>query len=269
MTITSLQGVRDGIDYERYVGKTVPSSGTYPRLSSLWAQSGVPGAGGYDTTLNGVTLSSSTTGSLPIPAASGLNTHIALMSVMGSSATLTMLICDRLWHNGGITITSTGSQSITSPTWPARDNNESTDGEGVLLALEVSVSTGAGTPTITVGYTNSAGTGSRTATNIAATVATSSTSNAYLIGLQDGDRGVRSVQSIQLSATWTSGTINLVAYRPLCMFRLYSGALQVSRAYADVLSLGMPRVYDNSCLYFMVPASGGTTMSGIYSTTAG
>ena len=64
-------------------------------------------------------------------------------------------------------------------------------------------------------YTNDQGTGSRSATNVLATANSPAAGALYDIGLQAGDTGVRSVQSLTLSVSWASGTMNLVAWRHL------------------------------------------------------
>ncbi len=186
---------------------------------TLWARAGMPAAGSYNATLNGVTLTAPVTGQIPLTDAASGETYVHRMVAATSLASSfgSALLCDRLWHNGGISATSTSPQAITSPTWPARDINGSSNGEGVLLALEISSITGAGNPTITISYTNSAGTPGRTSTNIIATVASTGAGACYLMSLDSGDLGVRSVQSITLSATWTTGTLNIVAYRPIAL----------------------------------------------------
>jgi hypothetical protein len=68
----------------------------------------------------------------------------------------------------------------------------------------------------------------------------------YTIGLQGNDNGVRSVQSIQLSATWTSGTINLVAYRIIAQLDIGATTYPYE---LDALSIGLPRIYDDSVMY--------------------
>jgi len=229
------------------------------RHKSLWRVDGIPVLGGYDTTLNGVALTAPVVGSFPFTnPASGFTYLTRFAAAVNGSTTGSLYLCDRLWHNGGITITSTSAQSITSPTWPARDANGSTNGDGVYLALEVSAAVGAGTPTITVGYTNSAGTSGRSATNVIAALASSATGTMYHIGLQGADAGVRSVQSLTLSATWTSGTINLVAYRPIACIVSQIAAGSVSM---DAVLLGLPRIYDNSVLYFAINQVTTTAMS--------
>jgi hypothetical protein len=136
-----------------------------------------------------------------------------------------------------------------------------------MLAVEVSAATGAGTPTITIGYTNSAGTASRTATNIIATVASSAIGATYFIGLQAGDVGVRSVQSLTLSATWTSGTINLVAYRVLGSINTQA---LIPASMDSLTGLGT-RIYNGTVpwLVFVPNTTTATVVTGTYTETQG
>lgn len=226
--------------------KSITGSLVLTRHHSLWPQSGIPAAGAYDTTLAGVALNNPVTGALPI--GNPVTTLQYLSRFQGRSQTAgTLILADRLWHNGGMSITSTASQSINSAAFPARDNAGTTNGDGVFVGVEVSANVGAGTPTLTLGYTNEAGSAGRTATNVLATVANPITGAFYPIGLQGADKGVRSVQTFQLSATWTSGTINLVAYRELASLELPANV-----PYSlDALALGAQRIYDNSALYLM------------------
>ena len=231
--------------------KTTPGNGSL--FKTLWAAPNIPAAGGYDTTLNGATCSSTTAGALPfINPASGI-TILSRMELnhISTASGQNYMLCDRLWHNGGFDATSTSAQNITSPTWPARDKEAGTSGKGVYLALEISAVMGAGTPTVTISYTNTAGTAGRSATNIMATVTASATATAVFIGLQGGDLGVKSVESLTLSATWTSGTINLVAYRPIIMIPSATMTVDQEPAVFDALSCGVNKIIDSSCLYFM------------------
>ncbi len=276
MAITTVDGALAGMQPPRFFSKGVTATLVAGRPASLWALGGAPGAGSFDSTLNGVTLSSTSAlvnGQIPHYNPASGNAYLARFAAKATQAGVVMLM-DRLWHNGGFTITSTGSQSITSPTWPSRcptsgtDDTAATPGHGVMLAVEVSAATGAGTPTITIGYTNSAGTASRTATNIIATVASSAIGATYFIGLQAGDVGVRSVQSLTLSATWTSGTINLVAYR-------YLTEVTVGAAFvpgdADILTGGRPILYDGTVpwLVFQPNTTTASNISGVYQETHG
>lgn len=270
MAITTLDGAIAGMRPPLRFAKAVTATLVAGRPASLWALGGAPGAGSFDTTLNGVVLSSSSAlvaGQIPHYNPASGNAHLARLSAAATQPG-TLSLFDRLWHNGGFTITSTSAQAITSPAWPSRcptsgtDDTPSANGFGVMLAVEVSAATGAGTPTITVSYTNQDGTSGRTSTNIIATVASSAIGVTYFLGLQAGDTGVRSVQSLTLSATWTSGTINLVAYRPIADLEL-AGAFVPNAI--DVLTSGMPRLYDG-CVPWLVFTPNTTTASNVAGT---
>lgn len=276
MAITTLDGVVAGMRPPMFFSKAVTATLVAGRPASLWALGGAPGAGSFDTTLNGVTLSSSSAlvnGQIPHYDPVSGNSYLARLSASATQAGK-LLLLDRIWHNGGYTITSTAAQNSTTPTWPSRcptsgtDDTPATTGHGVMLAVEVSAATGAGTPTITISYTNSAGTAGRTATNIIATVATSAIGATYFIGLQAGDVGVRSVQSLTLSATWTSGTINLVAYRVLAELELPGNFVPNA---LDALTSGMPRIYNGTVpwVVFVPNTTTATNVSGTYVETQG
>lgn len=276
MAITTLDGAGAGARPPIMIAKAVTATLVAGRPASLWALGGAPGAGSFDTTLNGVVLSSTSAlvnGQIPHYNPSSGEAELLRFSASATQAGK-LLLLDRLWHNGGYTITSTSAQNSTTPTWPSRcptsgtDDTAATTGLGVMLAVEVSAATGAGTPTITISYTNQAGTAGRTATNVIATVASSAIGATYFIGLQAGDTGVRSVQSLTLSATWTSGTINLVAYRMLCELEMPGAFIPNA---VDWLTSGGPRIYDGAVpwLVFVPNTTTATNVSGTYVETHG
>lgn len=261
MAITTLDGAIAGMQWPRYIAKAITPTMVAGRPQSLWGLGGNPGAGTYNTTLNGVALSSSSTpvtGQINFTDPGAGNSYLARFQ---GSATIsgTLLLCDRLWHNGGYTATLITAQSSTTPTWPARDANGATNGDGVLLGLEVSAAAGAAAPTITVSYTNQAGTSGKTATNSFATAASPTAGAFYPIGLAAGDTGVRSVQSLTLSVSWVSGTINLVAYRPLAALEIT--AANVPNA-IDAITAGFPRLY-NGTVPFLIFIPSTTTASNV------
>jgi hypothetical protein len=262
----ALAGMRPPVAFAKGVTATLVAG----RPASLWALAGAPGAGAFDTTLNGVNLSSSSAqvaGQLAHTDPVSGNSYLARLSGAASQAGK-LLLLDRIWHNGGITITSTSAQSITTPTFPARDNAGSSNGDGILLAVEVSGATGTGTPTLTASYTNQAGTSGHSASNLDAAVASSAIGAFYRLGLQAGDTGVRSVQSLTLSATWTSGTINLVAYRLLAELDL-PGAFVPNAL--DALTSGFPQIPNGAVpfLVFIPSTTTATNVSGSYVETQG
>jgi len=261
MAISTLDGAIAGMQWPRYFAKAVTPTMVAGRPQSLWGIGGNPGAGAFDTTLNGVALSSTSAqvgGQVNFVNPGAGNTYLARLQ---ASATIpgTLLLCDRLWHNGGYTITAATAQTSTTPTWPARDAAGATNGDGVLLGLEVSAAAGAAAPTITVSYTNQAGTASRTATNSFATAASPTAGAFYPIGLQTGDTGVRSVQSMTLSVSWVSGTVNLVAYRVLAALELT--AANTPNA-IDAITAGFPQIYNGAVPFFIfIPST--TTASNV------
>ena len=159
MAISTLDGALAGMQPARYFAKNVTGTMVAGRPWSLWSLAGNPGAGAFDNTLNGVALSASVNGQIPFTNPVSGNSYLARFQA-GATIAGTLLLCDRLWHNGGYTITTTTAQSSTTPTWPARDLNGSTNGDGVLIGIEVSAACGAAAPAPTLTYTNSAGTGS-------------------------------------------------------------------------------------------------------------
>lgn len=257
MAITSLDLALAGERPLEYFTKAASGNTVAGRPFSPFYTAGVPGAAVAPSPgLAGAALTSYA-GQIPVPAASG-NTHLSYFAGVSSAQGGMMLLCDRLWHNSGIGITTTTAQTINSVAWPARDDAGTTDGTGVYIGVEVSTATGAGTPTLTMSYTNSAGTSGRTATNVDATVATSAIGTFYRMGLQAGDVGVRSIQSFTLSATWTSGTIHLVAYRVIAALPLIASALPAS---LNAVTANMPRLYDNSVPFLQfIPSSTGSTL---------
>ena len=274
MAITTLSGALVGMQPLWYYFKNSPvSSQQIGKTYTYWAATGFPGQGVYNNSLNGLTYSSTgglVAGQIPHFDPVTGNSYLSRFQgqIQAAAGGGVIFLCDRIWDNGNIVITSTSLQGITTTTWPNRDANGTSAGAGILLGVEVSAATGAGTPTITMGYTNSAGTGSRTGTNVEATLASSGTATFYRIGLQAGDIGVQSVQSITLSATWTSGTINCVAYRVLAALEVPS----IGQSFAvDAFTGGMPQLFAGTVPYIMYLAGGTNLVSiaGQYGETQG
>ena len=178
-----------------------------------------------------------------------------------------LLLCDRLWHNSGIVVTVNTSQTINSVAWPARDRAGTTDGDGVMIGVEVSTVMGAGTPTWTMGYTNAAGASGHTIVT-AAQAATMAVGSFVPLQLAAGDTGVRSIQTWQQSATMTSGAYHLVAYRVLA--RLPIPLPNIGFA-LDAISSAFPRLYDDTVpfLLWLPSTTTAPTITGDFTVTQG
>lgn len=259
MAIRTLDQAIAGMQPPQEFIKAVTGTMVAGRPHSLFYLAGTPGAGSAPTPGIGGQVLTSLTGQIPFTnPSSGSNTYLSRLIAQATQAG-TLLLCDRLWQNSGLDVTSTGEQSFTgSSQIPARDSNGTANGDGVYAAVEVSTATGAGTPTLTLKYTDQAGTPGVTGTNSVATVASSIAGTFYPIGLAAGDTGIQKAESLTLSATWTSGTIHVVLYRIIARLNLLA---QIPNA-IDALTSGFPRMYDNS-VPFLVFIPNTTTTSNI------
>jgi len=268
MAITTLDGVIAGAQSPKFFFKSSSGALGTGRPFTPFYTAGIPGAAVAPTSLITGDALTSYLGQIPFSNPASGTSYLARFVGMSTGQAGQLILADRLWHNANISVTSTTAQTVNSVAFPARDQNGSTDGVGVLLGVEVSTATGAGTPTITVSYTNSAGAGSKTGTNTITTSASSPIGTFYPISLAAGDVGVRSIQSITLSATWTSGTIHLVAYRMLAVLPI--GAASISSA-IDVVTSGMPQMFNNTVPFLIyVPSfTSGSSIQGSMTVTQG
>lgn len=261
MAITTIAGLKTGLQPPFYLYKgtsVLEGAGIY--RSSLYLAGDPPAGAAPSPGIDGAALTSYA-GQIPWSNPATGNAYLAALNGAYHNTTTPThgLICDRLWHNSSINITTTTAQAISSPTWPARDRNGSTNGDGVLIGIEVSTITGnAGAITnTTLDYTNSAGTAGRTGT-ITSVPATLEAGTFIFFHLNAGDTGVRSVQGVTLGTSYVSGTIHLVAVRVVADFRLSPPS---DNAIDDAFALGFPRIYDDSVLFLLNTGHSGTSSS--------
>lgn len=242
-------------------------SGTAPDATGYWyctaKDAGFPGAWSPGTPgINGrITdgTASADFGCLPIKnPAIGANYLTEL--TMGASVNHSHLFFDVLWVNSGIVVTTTTAQAITTPTLPARDVNGTTNGEGCMIGmLTTTANTNAAVISNSiVTYTNSDGTGGRTAT-LSAIVgsqipATPVIGTLIWFNLQAGDKGVRSIQSITLNTSLGGGAVSLFIARDLANIGTSLVNVQFTRRLSDP---GV-RLYNGTCMLHCVLASAAT-----------
>lgn len=243
MAITSLDGVISGMrppeDFLK-VGAAMQAAGIW---HSLFYTAGRPGAAAAPTPgLAGAALTSYS-GQIPWTNPSSGNSYLARLEAAATRAGA-LLVADRLWHNSGITVTTTAGQTISSAAWPARDRDGSTNGENVLVGIEASAATGNGSDiaNTTLSYTNQAGTAGRTAT-MAKWPASAVAGTFVPFELQAGDTGIRSIETLTLGTSYVSGTIHLVAYRKLALVHC---PLANAGNGLDAISGGFVRLYSNT-----------------------
>jgi hypothetical protein len=252
MTITTAEGALAGMKQPRFMVKNGTSTVAVAaaKLYSTWYAPGSPGASLAPTAgLTGqpyVSTDPTYTGSsFPRTNPVSGNSYIGRFSVSATN-TGTAILADRIWANNGISPTATTLQTINSSAFPGRDLNGTANGEGYFCAIEWVVNSGAGTPTYTLIYTNSANVPNRTTTLVSAASPRAGTFE--LFDLQDGDTGIKSIQSIQANATHTSGTLSLVVYRPLLMLEVPAINTACS---VDFLTSGFPRLWNDTVLQLL------------------
>lgn len=221
-----------------------------------WAP-GAPGLAGRAT--DGTTAGDA--GCLPIPNASGGANYLVGFGAARSVAGMTNLY-DVLWVNTGLVVTTTTAQAFASAAWPARDQNGSTNGEGVYVGMLVTTATtnaGAITNT-TMSYTNSDGVAGRTAT-MASFPATAVIGTLVWFQLQAGDKGVRSIQSVTLGTSRVAGALSIIAVRLLAAA---AGPIINVGASAPIDPSTGVRLYDGTCalLFGLASATTATSISG-------
>lgn len=269
MAITTVDGILAGAKPPWFFNKNIPTLAAGQTASTFFT-TGFPGAALAPTP--GISGAALTTYAGQIPftnPSAGQKTYLTKFSVYvaGVNSQYVGILCDRLWHNSGITINSGAVQNINSVAFPARDNNGTTNGDGVLLGLEFSSTGGSNTPTITVSYTNSAGTSGRTATSEVATVGSAPVGHFYRLKLQDTDIGVRSIQTLQFGGTgWTGGTAHLVAYRILQLQNFFGqGGLPVS----NPMTTGLPILHNNTVPFILAKSNFSGGVNGMMAVSQG
>lgn len=256
MAITTLDAALAGMQPPRLIFKSTSPNFVVGVPMSFWYCAGIPCSGSAaPTTAGGVVLSTSSAqvnGAIyhTDPAA---NSYLARL-VAKVSEPGQLLLCDRLLHCGGttagaaISATVTTAQTVNTIALPARDANGATLGVGVNVAVECAATMGAGSGTASINYTNSAGTTGRVSQNVVGWQSASAQGQFYWMALSQGDQGVRSVQTLTLSASLTSGTLNLVFFRIIA-------ALDLTVAYQpnslDALTGGFPQLFNGSTMFFV------------------
>ncbi len=236
------------------LSKTAISTAIAGRLMSMWVSA--PNAGAVPTTA--VAPDSTTVGALYGSPAS-LTTWLATC-VLSKPFGGTVVICDRLSHQGGLSGTSTSAQTTNLPTAAL---TRFTSGVGVMASLDVYTQVGSTVTTASISYTNSAGTAGRTSPSFTFGGASDRVANLCIpIPLQIGDIGVKSVESVTLAAsTLTAGNFGVTLWKPLAMFNVPAFNQQVSADQVRDLGALFESFPSGACLAMLVGSSGTNTGS--------
>lgn len=205
-------------------------------------------------TTAGRTLDRTGPGAIPIPSAGSNVLYSAAVDLVGTVAG-TVILADRLVEFGGLVGNSTSAQAVSAQSLPARAGT----GVGCELWLDIYTALGStASATVTASYTNSAGTAGRTATLIGGIPASIPANRCVRFGLQAGDVGVQSVQSVTLgTSTATAGNFGLTIRKPIAMYPLPAANIGQKWGYAETALSVIPT---DACLELLVLAT--TTSTG-------
>ena len=194
--------------------------------------------------------------------------NAAAQTAAATTAPCVLMLVDLLGFYPVTSVTTTGAQTLNNTVTLPRY----TDGAGVQAFITPSTVMGAATPSISIGYTNSASTVGRAtpATLPIGNTAAAVTSVVYsgtgagkfgpFMPLQAGDAGIKSVQSINLSASYVSGVLNLVLCKPLLTLPITTLGVTAERDLVNQFA-SMPKVYDGACLAWLMLAGAATPVA--------
>jgi hypothetical protein len=174
-----------------------------------------------------------------------------------------MLLVDLLNVSGGLNATLTSAQTTNLPTAAL---TRYTSGEGVMAGIVIYSIVGTTATTITISYTNQAGTPGRTST-ATSFGGTNFREAAILIPipLQAGDTGIRSIESVTVTATTgTAGNFGVCLFKPLAMISLESatGAMPLDAVSTGCIVGSLCEIDPNACLTISAFSAVSTSMTG-------
>lgn len=249
------QQMQDNSDYMVTLSKNMLAI-TAGRIGSLFTSN--PFGGAAPTTATA--LNNTTTGALKgFKAGNGNPLRLTRIN-FGYYLGATIMLVDRLSHQGGLSGIVTTAQTTNLPTAAL---TRYTDGVGVWAGLQIYTAIGSTATTYSVSYTNSDGTSGRTSplSNIGST-SYNAAGVILPIPLQQGDKGVRSVESVTVTATTgTAGNFGVVLFKPLMMFPVTQQGAQIELL-DPVINGGcnIPEILDTACLDWVIFSSATGTL---------
>ena len=194
-----------------------------------------------------VTCSKSTVGALNSELESHSSSDLFIVNVSGSFSEYlasSIYLIDRLSHQSGLVGNITTPQTTNLPTAAL---TRYTNGSGVIAGIVVYNSTL--TMTLSLSYTNELGTSGRTTP---ATPMTVSPGGIKFMPLQNGDEGIRSIESVTISSiASTAGNFGVVLFKPLLLYgkpTLYGCNLDQDFISGNMLG-GIPQLLNDACLW--------------------
>ena len=161
-----------------------------------------------------------------------------------------VILGDMLNVSGGLSGIVTTAQTTNLPTAAL---TRFTSGEGVMVGLCIWSNIGSTATTVTISYTNQAGTSGKisTATQIGGSNVANAAGRIIPIPLAAGDTGVRSVESVTLAATTgTAGNFGVCLFKPLAIMAMndWQGAHAIDAVSSGGFVGALAEVHPDACL---------------------
>ena len=266
MTITTRDQLIDALGNNSsrlVIDKASISNAAAGQFHSLWRATGQPGQAAIPAAA--AVCNNALTGALNFAQqTSPATTYGTWANAMCSNNATTLEIHDRLMHMGGLSGTSTGSQTVNLDLNAnlGSDNISARKGDAnfsdVQWWMEWYTDTGSTAVTATVGVTYNDGTTGTLSVALAATRRASLMIplNGFIPAAAAG-KYIRGIDTVQLSATTGSaGSFGFTATRPRMTMPL---SLANKMETFDWAALGLPEIFNSSCLMILQVASTTTT----------
>lgn len=276
---TNGNGKKAQLDFNR----TVVTGAT--SVAGRWheAMSGA-GTGGpmtlTGTAGTGIAMNRSKAGALPLNADVSTDTRHAIsgfaMSTSTTIAPASVLLTDIIHIYPSCSMVTTPSTLSNHPTWTGTGDTRMTSAVGVQASLLL---TTAGTVAgqIQPTYTNQAGTAGRTTAGLPGSfcsviaahpagafcstgVAATGNIGGLFLPLVAGDTGIQKLDSYAITTGITSAVGCFILHRPIAYLPI--GAAN-ALTMVDFYSLGLPRIYDDSCLAMFCLVGGAFAAGGV------
>lgn len=174
-----------------------------------------------------------------------------------------------------INITDAGTGTHTASWLLPRYTNGA--GLNAIFFNPAATALGAATPNLSLVYTNSQQTGSRSTptvlpvgktaasnSHIIYTGATGAGKYNYAVPRASGDAGIAQIDSIQNSTSYVSGSYTVALYKELARFPVTTLGVSAERDFLNQLP-SLPRIYDSAALYFVIGSGAATPANSAFS----
>ena len=266
------------------VGSLLTGTGVAPGtyITALGTGTGANNGGTYTVNISQTVTAQTITGTQyanGIPHGGDVSPNVknllnaSVFSAAATTAPAVFMLIDQLAVIPIATVTTVGAQTILG----AQALPRYADGKGVRAYLTPSVVMGAGTPTVQLSYTNTADVAGRltpaspslpiinTTAPVGSLAHTGTGAGKFgpFLPMAPGDQGIKSIQSVNFSATMTSGCMNLVLCRPIMTLPITTVGVAAERDLVNQLP-SMPRIYDGANLQWLMYAGAATPINSSF-----